>query len=151
MLKKILFFLAFSLPFLLAAQEDTTVLILDDLQFDVRSVKMNKDTAIVDLYVISSLRQEREFKMNTYASTLVDKKDNDVMYSQIQMGRVRIDISDRQNYLNHILTMDIPVALQFKVAGWKKENGPPQAVKIVFEDSREPGRFRQIKVQLQKS
>ena len=148
MLKKILFFLALSLPFLVAAQEDTTVLILDDLQFDVRSVKMSKDTAIIDLYVISSLRQQREFKMNTYASTVVDQQENDVMYTEIQMGRVRIHINDRQNYLNHILSMDVPVPLQFKVAGWKKENGLAQAVKIVFEDSREPGRFRQIKVQL---
>ena len=86
--------------------------------------------------------------MNTYASTLVDQKDNDILYTQIQMGRVRIHIDDRQNYLNHILSMDVPVSLQFKVAGWKKENGLPQAVKIVFEDSREPGRFRQITVRL---
>lgn len=148
MLKKLVLFLVFSFPFLLAAQEDTTVLLLDDLQFDVQSVKMNKDTAIVDLFVISSLRQQREFKMNTYASTLLDQKDNDILYTQIQMGRVRIHIDDRQNYLNHILSMDVPVSLQFKVAGWKKENGLPQAVKIVFEDSRESGRFRQITVRL---
>ena len=148
MLKKIFLFLAFTFPFLLAAQEDTTVLLLDDLQFDVQSVKVNKDTAIVDLFVISSLRQQREFKMNTYASTLVDQKDNDILYTQIKMCRVRIHIDDRQNYLHYILSMDVPVSLQFKVAGWKKENGLPQAVKIVFEDSREPGRFRQITVRL---
>ncbi len=148
MFKKIVLFLLWGLPLALVAQEDTTVLLLDDLQFDVRSVNVSKDTAIVDLYVISSLRQQREFKMNTFASTVVDQNDKELMYTQIQMGRVRIHINDRQNYLNHVMAMDVPVALQFKVAGWKKENGLPEAVNIVFEDSRESGRFRQIKVRL---
>lgn len=148
MFKKIIFFLGLCLPFFATAQEDTTVLILDDLQFDVQSVNMSGDTAEINLFVISSLRQQREFKMNTYASTVVDKNENDHMYTQIQMGRVSIDLADRQNYLNYLLSMDQPASLKFRVAGWKKENGPPQAVKVVFEDSREPGRFRQIRVKL---
>ncbi len=140
--------LAFGAPAQVQAQQDTTLQILDDLQFDVRSVKVAGDTAVIDLFLLSSQKGEREFRMNTYASTVVDQQENDHMYTQIRMGRVQIRIEDRQNYLNHILQRDVPVALHVTVAGWKQSYGQPSAVRVVFEDSREDGKFREFKIKL---
>lgn len=130
------------------AQEDTTTTTLDDIQVDVKKVAVVKDTAIIDLFVISYQKHEREFKLNTFASQIIDAKHNDHLYSSILFGRVHISIADRQNYLNYVLPENKPVSVRIKVNNWKKEYGKPQAIRVIFEDSEEEGRFRELRVRL---
>lgn len=147
-LKQILLIMLLLSPFYLVAQQDTTVLILDDIQFDVKSIRVVDDTSTVELFLISLSKGEREFKMNTFASVVEDAQYNDHMYTTIQMDRIQIRFEDRQNYLHYLLAADKPVMLTFKVANWHKEYGKPQALRIVFEDSKEEGRFRELSVKL---
>lgn len=137
-----------SISLFAVAQEDTTITALDEIQVDVKKVSLVKDTAIIDLFVISDQKGEREFKLNTFASQIVDAKHNDHLYSSILFGRVFISIEDRQNYLHYVLPENAPVAVQIKVSNWKKEYGKPQAIRLVFEDSEEEGRFRELRVKL---
>lgn len=146
--RQIMLIIGLLVPFCVAAQQDTTVQSLDDIQFDVKSAQVEGDTATVALFLISLARGEREFKMNTYASVVEDARYNDHMYSSIQMGRVMVRLEDRQNYLHYLLAQDTPVPLTIKVANWREANGKPTAVRIVFEDSREEGRFREVSVKL---
>lgn len=140
--------LLFSLPLFVSAQQDTTTTTLDDLQFDVKSVSVKDDTLTIAFFVLSYQRGEREFKLNTFASQIVDAKDDDHLYSSILFGRVFIDIEDRQNYLSYVLQEDTPVAVQVKVGNWQKQYGKPQAIRLVFEDSEEQGRFRELRLKL---
>lgn len=131
-----------------AQSNDTTLLVLDELQFDVADSYVKNDTAFIELFVINTDYANREFKMNNYASLIVDEQDDEHFFTEIRMNRVLIRLEDQTNYLHYMLTQDIPVSLQFKVANWTTERGHPQAVKIVFEDKQEAGRFRELKVYL---
>jgi len=123
---------------------------VDDIQIDVKEVKLSAtgDTAIVDLFLISYKRGGREFKLNTFASGIIDSQGKPYLYSSVQMGRVKITLSDRKNYMHYFMEEDVPVSLQIKTASWKKQWGKPQQVKLTFEDSTEEGKFLEVTVNL---
>ena len=131
------------------SSEEGPVLV-DDLQVDVKEVFLSAkgDTATVELYLISYERGTREFKLNSFASGIVDSKGQVYLYDVMQMGKVRLQAKDRQNYLHYLLEEDTPVKLVIQTTGWKKQWGIPQQCKLVFEDSSEQGKFLEIIIDL---
>jgi len=131
-------------------QEDSTSLEIDDIQIDVKAVGLSAkgDTAMVDLFLMSYTKNPREFKLNTFASGVVDSQGKPYLYSMMQMGRVKVDVADRQNYLNYLLEQYEPVLLRIKTGAWQKRWGRPQQVKLSFEDSTEEGKFLEVVVDL---
>lgn len=140
--------LFFLLPYTLLAQEDTTRMIIDDIQIDVKSVVVNPktDTLSIELFLISYQMNPREFKLNTFATQVQDKAGEKHMYTTMKLGRVLIDIAERQNYLHYLFEEDEPVLFQLKIANWKREK--PEKLVLVFEDSQEEGKFIQQEVEL---
>ncbi len=129
---------------------DEGPVLVDDIQIDVKGVSLSAkgDTATVELYLISYERGTREFRLNSFASGIVDSKGQVYLYDLIQMGKVRLLAKDRQNYLNYLLEEDAPVKLTIQTSGWKKQWGLPQQCKLVFEDSTEQGKFLEIIIDL---
>lgn len=125
-------------------------LVVDDIQIDTKSVLLSPagDTATVDLFLISYQKAPREFKLNTFASGIVGSDGKPRLYASIQMGNVRVDLADKQNYLHYLLKQDEPVKLELKTAGWHKRWGKPQRMLLVFEDSSEQGKFLEVEVEL---
>lgn len=126
------------------------LVIIDDIQIDVKQVALSAkgDTATVELFLISYQKHPREFKLNTFASGLVDSEGNPYLYTSVQMGNVRVRVDDRQNYLHYFMEQDVPVLLKIKTGGWSKRWGPPRQVKLAFEDSTEEGKFLEVIVNL---
>lgn len=144
-MKKLLYIaligLFFALPRIGMAQEDTTVNIVDDIQFDLKSFKNIKDTLQVDLFVISYDKDPRDFRLNVFASTLIDANGKSHMLHSIKMDRVLILLSQRQNYLNYLLKQDMPVPIQLKFTPLTAEMKKAKAIKLVFESLEEEGKF----------
>lgn len=117
------------------------LLVVDDIQIDVKSVHVDaqRDTLSVALFLISYQKDLREFKLNTFATQLLDSEGNKHLFSTIKMGRVEIRHTDRQNYLHYLLEEDVPVLLTIQVANWEEKKA--SRVLLVFEDSKEEGRF----------
>lgn len=132
------------------AQEEVISMEVDDIQIDVKDVYLSKkgDTATVKLFLISLTKNPREFKMNTFASGVIDTSGKPALYASMEMGRVKVVITDRQNYLHYFLERDEPVLLKIKTANWKKQWGKPQVVKLTFEDSEEEGKFLEVEIKL---
>ncbi|MBE8714032.1 hypothetical protein C4F49_10105 [Sphingobacterium sp. KB22] len=127
-----------------AQTEERVPLEIDDLQIDVKSVKVDSktDTAVIELFLISLGRNPREFKLNVFGTQVIDEKSNSNFITTIKFGRVLVSLADRQNYLHYLLQPDMPVLLSIKVANWSKTNKTkPAQVKLVFEDSKEVGKF----------
>ncbi len=129
---------------------DEGPVLVDDIQVDVKEVFLSAkgDTVTVELYLISYERGNREFKLNSFASGIVDSKGQVYLYDVMQMGKVRLQAKDRQNYLHYLLEEDTPVKLVIQTTGWKKQWGIPQQCKLVFEDSSEQGKFLEIIIDL---
>jgi len=127
-----------------------TPLVVDDIQVDVKDVKVSAkgDSVTIDLFLISYQKHPREFRLNTFASGAVDSKGSPYLYASMQMGQVKIDVSDRQNYLNYLLEPDEPVLLRLITGAWKKQWGKPRQVKLTFEDRVEEGKFLEVIVDL---
>ncbi|TYP87399.1 hypothetical protein BC792_1366 [Sphingobacterium allocomposti] len=134
-----------------AAQEAPVGNIVDDIQVDVKSVSMSGsgDTLKVELFLISYQRGTREFKLNTFATQLVDTAAQKHLYSAITMGRVHIRLEERRNYLHYLLEEDVPVPLHIAVGDW--QGRVPKSILLVFEDSKEEGKFTTQEVDLQAS
>lgn len=150
MMKKALILLGWLIGLFLpaVAQEDTSSIELDYIRIDVKDVSLAEDTAVIDLWVTSLLRGERDFRLNIFASKIEDSRYNEHFFGSVLFGRVFVSIEDRQNYLNYVLREDIPVSVQVRVPNWQKEYEKPQALRLVFEDSEEEGRFRELRIQL---
>lgn len=129
-------------------QHTPHLMVADDIQIDLKDIYLNAkgDTATVELFLISLQKNPREFKMNSFASGVIDSKGTPYLYSTMEMGKVRLDIADRQNYLHYLMEQDLPVLLRIKTAGWSKQWGKPQHTKLTFEDSSEEGKFLQIEL-----
>lgn len=134
-----------------AAQSQETAVpsplaIVDDIQFDLKDIYLSPkgDTATVELFMISIQKNPREFKLNTFASGVTSSDGTLYFYDSMEMGKVRLHIADRQNYLNYLMQQDLPVLLRIKTAGWSKNWGKPQHIKLTFEDSSEEGKFLQV-------
>lgn len=132
------------------AQQDSVELVIDDIQIDIKSVRLSprSDTATVELFLISYQKNPREFKMNTFASGIVDSQGTPYFYDSILMGKVLVKLDDRQNYIHYLLEQDVPVLLRIKTANWKKQWGKPQNLKLTFEDSTEEGKFLEVMINL---
>ncbi|WP_245893710.1 hypothetical protein [Sphingobacterium gobiense] len=145
-MKSVIYFLFLSLgwlsPCTLLAQEQEPVKnIQDDIQVDVKSVKTyaDGDSLSIELFLISYQMDPREFKLNTFATQIVDSEGDRHLFSTMKMGRVLVQLADRQNYLHYLLEEDVPVPLLIQVGDW---NGKKVSkVILVFEDSKEEGRF----------
>ncbi|MBE8722863.1 hypothetical protein [Sphingobacterium pedocola] len=152
-MQKIIWNCIFSMLFthLVSAQEiDTATVLVDEIQVDVKNVALSikGDTATVDLFLISYQRNPRELKLNTYATQITDSKGDFHLYDSMKMGRVLILLAHRQNYLHYFMEEDVPVPFQIKVANWTRDKGKPTHVKLVFEDSKEEGRYLERIVEL---
>lgn len=123
---------------------------INEIEVWTKSVHLsaNGDTAIVELYLQSYLKNPREFKMNTFASGLLNGQEKPMWYHSMQMGKVVVRIEDRQNYLHYLLTRDEPVLLTIKTPGWKKQWGKPQQLKLAIEDFQEPGKILEYVIDL---
>ena len=121
--------------------EDSAENIKDDIQVDVKSVRTiaNGDTLSIELFPISYQMDPREFKLNTFATQIVDSVGHKYLLTRIKMGRVLVQLADRQNYLHYLLEEDVPVPLIIQVGDWKGTKA--SKVLLVFEDSMEEGRY----------
>ncbi|WP_164109693.1 MULTISPECIES: hypothetical protein [Sphingobacterium] len=147
----LLIVLSFYLGTLVLGQEPTSEsLEVDDIQIDVKSVALSKnaDTATVELFLISYKKGTREFKLNSFASGIVDSGGKTYLYNSMQIGKVLVQVTDRQNYIHYLLEEDEPVRLIVKTIGWKKQWGKPQQFKLAFEDSEEEGKFLEVIIDL---
>lgn len=127
--------------------------IVDDIQIDVKDVTVSAkgDTATVELFLISYKKNAREFKLNTFASGVVDSQGKPYLYASVEMGNVMVKVEDRQNYMHYFMEQDVPILLKIKTAAWTKAWGKPQQVKLAFEDSTEEGKFLEVVISLSQS
>ncbi|WP_312189143.1 hypothetical protein [Sphingobacterium sp.] len=135
----------------LKAQTADSLLVVDDIQFDVKEYHIDKDNndLLINLFAISYSKDPREYKMNTFSTQVVDQKNQSHFFSSIRMGNVLVRFEDKQNYLHYLLEEDKPVDIQVVVKGWKQSTLPTQ-VKLVFESSMEEGEFLEVSIPLKK-
>lgn len=131
-------------------QIDTSKIIVDDIQFDLKEVKIypNKDTVEVSLFLISYAEHPREFRMNNFASQLYDEEDKGYFFDALQMENVRILFASRENYLNYLLQNNTPVELKIRYPFDRKSNRP-EYTKLVFQENSNEGRFLEVEIPLQ--
>lgn len=122
--------------------DDPSVYMVDDIQFDLQSVELKEDTLEVRLFAISYEKNPREFRLNVFASGLVDSLGQTHMLESVQVDRVMVALVDRHNYLNYLLHQDQPVQIILKATPVTSASRSdwPQA-KLVFSSLQEEGRF----------
>jgi len=144
-MKQIIWFLGlaciFFLPKISQAQEDPNLNVVDDIQFDLKSVTASGDTLVVDLFAISYDKNPREFRLNVFATALIDAQEESHMLTSVQIDRVIVQLSDRENYLNYLLHQDKPVNIRLKLTPMTEEIKNAKMVKIVFNALEEEGQF----------
>ena len=144
-MKQIIWFLGLALTFFLPkisqAQEDPNLNVVDDIQFDLKSVTASGDTLVVDLFAISYDKNPREFRLNVFATALIDAQEESHMLTSVQIDRVIVQLSDRENYLNYLLHQDKPVNIRLKLTPMTEEIKNAKIVKIVFNALEEEGQF----------
>mgnify|MGYP007040145148 CR=1 FL=1 len=111
-------------------------------------VSAKGDTATVELYLQSYLKNPREFKLNTFSTGLLSGSEKPLWYHSMQLGKVLVRLEDRQNYLHYLLTRNEPVILTIKTGGWKKQWGKPKQLKLAFEDFQEQGKILEYTIDL---
>lgn len=123
---------------------------VNEIEVWTKKIELNAkgDTATVELYLQSYLKNPREFKLNTFSTGLLSGSDVPLWYETMQLGKVRIHISDRQNYLHYLLTRNEPVVLTIKTGGWKKQWGKPKQLKLAIEDYEEQGKILEYSIDL---
>ncbi|PUV23289.1 MULTISPECIES: hypothetical protein [Sphingobacterium] len=133
------------------AQSADSLLVVDDIQFDLKEFHVDKakNELVINLFAISYSTDPREYKMNTFSTQILDQKKQPHFFSSIQMGNVRINFEDKQNYLHYLLEEDKPVDIQVIVKDWKKTD-KPVSIKLVFESSEEEGKFLEVPILLNK-
>ena len=131
-------------------QIDTSKTIVDDIQFDLKEVKVsaNKDTLEVSFFLISYAEHPREFRLNNFASQLFDESGNGHFFDAIQMGQVRVLFAARQNYLDYLLQNNTPVELKIRYPFDSKSNRA-EYTKLVFQENSNEGRFLEVEIPLQ--
>lgn len=136
---------------LVKAQSADSLLVVDDIQFDVREFHFDegKNELVINLFAISYSTDPREYKMNTFSTQVLDQKKQPHFFSTIQMGNVLVKFEDKQNYLHYLLEEDKPVDIQVIVKDWKKTD-KPFMIKLVFESSTEEGEFLEVPIPLKK-
>lgn len=124
------------------------LLVVDEIQIDVKSVQIDAKSKIasVELFLTSYTRNERELKLNTFGTQLVDAKGTKHLFGTIGLGKILVKLEDKQNYINYLMKMDEPVLLKVTVSNWGKVK--PKELILVFEDSEEEGHYIETAVQL---
>ncbi|WP_051293038.1 hypothetical protein [Olivibacter sitiensis] len=122
---------------------DSATVILDDILFKAVDYQLDAatKTATATLTLLNQKDVPRELRLNVFGTQIVDNKRNSYYISTISLGRVQVRFEDRQNYLNYLLQPDQPVTLTITATGISADSDVVQLVKIVFEDSKEEGRF----------
>lgn len=122
---------------------DSAVVIVDDILFKAINYQLDAktNTATATLTLLNQKDVPRELKLNVFGTQVVDNKRNSYYLSTISLGRVQVRFEDKQNYLNYLLQPEQPVTLTITATGISADSGAVQLLKIVFEDSREEGRF----------
>lgn len=125
------------------ASQDSSVIVVDDIRFETAQILIDSATrtATVELSLTSLKEHPRELKINVYGTQLVDNERNAYYFSTITLGRVLMRFEDRQNYLHYLLQPDTPAKLIITAENISKNAAAIQVVKVVFEDSKEEGRF----------
>jgi hypothetical protein len=123
---------------------------INEIEVWTKSVQVSAkgDTATVELYLQSYLKHPREFKLNTFSTGLLSGSEKPLWYHTMQLGKVRVHIDDRQNYLHYLLTRNEPVLLTIKTGGWKKQWGKPKQLKLAIEDFEEQGKILEYTIEL---
>jgi hypothetical protein len=123
---------------------------INEIEVWTKSVQLSAkgDTATVELYLQSYLKNPREFKLNTFSTGLISGSEKPLWYHSMQMGKVRVHIDDRQNYLHYLLTRNEPVVLTIKTGGWKKQWGKPKQLRLAIEDFEEQGKILEYTIDL---
>ncbi len=136
---------------LVKAQSVDSLLVVDDIQFDVKEFHLDesKNELTINLFAISYSTDPREYKMNTFSTQVLDQKKQSHFFSTIRMGNVLVRFEDKQNYLHYLLEEDKPVDIQVVVKDWKKSDKPAM-IKLVFESSTEEGEFLEVSIPLKK-
>ncbi len=129
------------------AKESTDI---DEIEVTVQNVRLSAkgDSVTVTLALQSYLKQPRELKLNTFASGLVNPQGKTMFYDSITIGKVRVLLSDRQNYIHYLLSRDEPIMLTIKTPSWQKRWGKPQQLRLTIEDHLEEGKFLQVDIPL---
>lgn len=142
--------LVLAFPKLTFAQQDTSLNIVDDIQFDLRSITASGDTLVVDIFAISYDKNPREFRLNVFASAIIDSEDQLHMLTSVQIDRVIVQLADRENYLNYLLHQDKPVNIKLKLSPLTEEVKNAKLVKIVFNALDDEGQFLEAFIDLNK-
>ena len=123
---------------------------INEIEVWTKSVQVSAkgDTATVELYLQSYLKNPREFKLNTFSTGLISGSEKPLWYHTMHMGKVQVHIDDRQNYLHYLLTRNEPVVLTIKTGGWKKQWGKPKQLKLAIEDFEEQGKILEYTIDL---
>lgn len=123
--------------------QDSSGLTMDGIRFEATAYAIDSATniATVTLTLTSLPERSRELKLNVYGTQLVDDQRNAYYFSTITLGRVLMRFEDRQNYLHYLLQPHTPVKLTITAQGISPEATAISVVKVVFEDSKDEGRF----------
>ncbi len=122
---------------------DTAVVVVDDIRFEAAQFHIDSSTrvATAELLLTNLNENPRELKINVYGTQLVDNDRNAYYFSTITLGRVLMRFEDKQNYLHYLLQPNTPAKLIITAENIESTTAFIQVVKIVFEDSKEEGRF----------
>ena len=126
-----------------AAVQDSSTLVMDAIRFEATGFTIDTatHTATATLTLTSLSERSRELKLNVYGTQLVDDQRNAYYFSTMTMGRVLMRFEDRQNYMHYLLQPGTPVLLTITATDISPEAAAIQLVKVVFEDSKDEGRF----------
>jgi hypothetical protein len=118
----------------------------DQLQivWDAVTVDAATKAVIVHFQLTNLLEEERELKLNVFASQLINKKEEGNLFTTLQLGRVTVQLKDRQNYMHYLLPSQTPIKGTMRVEGFNGGIGQIAAWKLVFEDRVETGRFIEV-------
>lgn len=124
-----------------AASADT--LIVDDIAITAADFQLDRETgtATAKLTLLSQKDIPREFKLNVYGTQVTADNRQSYFFQTITLGRVTVRFEDKQNYLHYLLQPDTPVALTIVASHVAPGAEAIELVKLVFEDSKEEGRF----------
>jgi len=141
----------FSVPGMLFAQEgsgtrimqDSSRLVMDGIRFEATAYAIDSatNTATVTLTLTCLSERSRELKVNVYGTQLVDDQRNAYYFSTLTMRRVLMRFEERQSYLPYLLLPHAAVELAITAQNVSPEATTMQVVKVVFEDSKDEGRF----------
>jgi len=137
-------FIVLCLPMARAQQADTTgILLIDDITITAKPFVLNREdhTATAKLTLASEKDVPREFKLNVFGTQVFGDDRQAYFFQTATLGRVTVRFEDKQNYLHYLLHPDTPVELTIVADAITADTDSIPLIKLVFEDSKENGRF----------